>query len=185
MNLAAAQQAARLLAERPEHDWRLDELAALVHLSVSQLGRVFSRRFGRTPMRFLMYLRAHLLATLLRETDLPIAEAMHKVGWHSRGHAARHFKAVFGMSPSSYREIGLNDQSQHVNAPSLKLVEPTRERSERLSRLNQLRGGMASTRPRLREDPPFDPRNFPPWEVKWEVVGSRLRPRPPAFRGRT
>ena len=38
MSLSAAQQAARLLAERPEHDWRLDELAALVHLSVSQLG---------------------------------------------------------------------------------------------------------------------------------------------------
>ncbi len=74
-----------------------------------------------------------------------------------------------------------------------KLVESIRERSERLSRLNQLRGGMGSTRPRLREDPPFDPRNFPPnfplglppWEVKWEVAGSRLRPRPPAFRGRT
>lgn len=106
MSLSAAQQAARLLAERPEHDWRLDELAALVHLSVSQLGRVFTRRFGRTPMRFLMYLRARLLATLLRETDLPIAEAMNKVGWHSRGHAARHFKTVFGMSPSSYRESG-------------------------------------------------------------------------------
>ena len=51
MSLSAAQQAARLLAERPEHDWRLDELAALVHLSVSQLGRMFSRRFGRTRMR--------------------------------------------------------------------------------------------------------------------------------------
>ena len=106
MSLSAAQQAARLLAERPEHDWRLDELAALVHLSVSQLGRVFSRRFGRTPMRFLMYLRAHLLATLLRETDLPIAEAMNKVGWRSRGHAARYFKAVFGVSPSNYRGSG-------------------------------------------------------------------------------
>ncbi|MFC2687951.1 MAG: helix-turn-helix transcriptional regulator [Arachnia propionica] len=105
MNLAAAQQAARLLAERPEHDWRLDELAALVHLSVSQLGRVFTRRFGCPPMRFLMHLRAHLLATLLWETDLPMAEAMNTVGWRSRGHAARHFKTVFGMSPSSYREI--------------------------------------------------------------------------------
>ena len=106
MSLSAAQQAARLLAERPEHDWQLDELAALVHLSVSQLGRVFTRRFGQTPMRFLMYFRAHLLATLLRETDLPIAEAMSTVGWRSRGHAARHFKEVFGVSPSGYRKIG-------------------------------------------------------------------------------
>ena len=34
--------AARLLAEAPQRDWRLRDLAALVHLSVSQLGRAFT-----------------------------------------------------------------------------------------------------------------------------------------------
>ena len=104
MTLSPAERAALLLAERPEHDWRLEELAGLVHLSVSQLGRVFTRRFDLSPMRFLMSLRAHVLARLLLETDLPVAEAMERVGWHSRGHASRHFKAVFGLPPSSYRE---------------------------------------------------------------------------------
>ena len=35
--------AARLLAEAPQRDWRLRDLAALVHLSVSQLGRAFTQ----------------------------------------------------------------------------------------------------------------------------------------------
>ncbi|MDO5084555.1 MAG: AraC family transcriptional regulator [Arachnia propionica] len=103
MTLSPAEKAALLLAENPEHDWRLEELAGLVHLSVSQLGRVFIRRFDLSPMRFLMSLRAHRLARLLLETDLSITEAMERVGWHSRGHAARHFKATFGVSPSRYR----------------------------------------------------------------------------------
>ncbi|MDO5065872.1 MAG: AraC family transcriptional regulator [Propionibacteriaceae bacterium] len=106
MTLSPAEQAAHLMIEHPERDWRLNELAGLVHLSVSQLGRVFTHRFALTPMRFLTALRAHLLARLLLETDLSVTEAMRRVGWRSRGHAARHFKALFGVSPSQYQAAG-------------------------------------------------------------------------------
>lgn len=99
----ATELAARLLAEAPERDWRLRDLSALVHLSVSQLGRAFTRRFGMPPMRYLAHIRAHRLAHLLVETDLPIGVAMTKVGWRSRGHAARQFTDVVGISPSDYR----------------------------------------------------------------------------------
>lgn len=100
---AVMEQAARLLAGSPERDWRLDELAALVHLSVSQLGRAFTRRFDMPPMRYLAHVRAHRLAKLLMETDLPIGDAMNRVGWRSRGHAARQFTAIIGVTPSEYR----------------------------------------------------------------------------------
>lgn len=99
----AAEQAARLLAEAPERDWRVRDLATLVHLSVSQLGRAFTQCFGMPPMRYLARVRAYRLAQLLVETDLPIGIAMSQVGWRSRGHAARQFTAVVGESPSSYR----------------------------------------------------------------------------------
>ena len=56
--------AARLLAEAPQRDWRLRDLAALVHLSASQLGRAFTQRFGMPPMRYLAHIRAHRLAHL-------------------------------------------------------------------------------------------------------------------------
>ena len=99
--------AARLLAEAPQRDWRLRGLAALVHLSVSQLGRAFTQRFGMPPMRYLAHIRAHRLAELLVETDLPIGVAMTKVGWRSRGHAARQFTDVVGISPSEYRRTAI------------------------------------------------------------------------------
>ncbi|OKL50748.1 helix-turn-helix transcriptional regulator [Buchananella hordeovulneris] len=104
----AAEQAARLLTEAPERDWRLRDLAALVHLSVSQLGRVFAQRFGMPPMRYLAHVRARRLAELLVETDLPIGVAMSRVGWHSRGHAARQFTAIVGVSPSNYRRTAVD-----------------------------------------------------------------------------
>lgn len=105
MSRPAAERAALLLAEHPERQWRLEELASLVHLSVSQLGRVFTRRFGEPPMRFLTRIRARRMAQLLAGTDLSVDETMRRVGWHSRGHAARQFRAVVGVTPSEYRAM--------------------------------------------------------------------------------
>ncbi len=104
----AVQRAARLLAECPERAWRLHDLADRVHLSTSQLGRAFSLRFGMAPMQYLARVRAHRLAQLLVETDLPIGVAMSRVGWSSRGHAARRFSAIVGVSPTDYRREAVN-----------------------------------------------------------------------------
>lgn len=111
----ATERAARLLDEAPERDWRLRDLATLVHLSVSQLGRAFTRRLGMPPMRYLAHIRAHRLAELLVETDLPIGVAMTKVGWRSRGHAARQFTDVVGISPSEYRRTAIGRTLTETN----------------------------------------------------------------------
>ena len=101
---AEARTAADLLREDPGHPWALVELADAVHLSASQLGRVFVEAYGQTPMTYLTTLRAEHLARLLRETDLPIEQAMAKLGWHSRGHAARLFRQAVGLTPTRYRQ---------------------------------------------------------------------------------
>lgn len=80
--------------------WTLDELAAQVHLSPSQLSRVFTDAYGKTPSAYLTMLRAERLARLLRETDLPIEAAMRQVGWRSRGHAAQQFRKYVGLTPA-------------------------------------------------------------------------------------
>ncbi|PXA80746.1 hypothetical protein DCC26_03645 [Auritidibacter sp. NML120779] len=99
----ATHRVARLLCQDPAQDWRLRDLADRVHLSISQLGRAFSQRFGMSPIQYLSHVRAQRLAELLVTTDLPIGVAMAQVGWHSRGHAARQFTAIVGVSPSAYR----------------------------------------------------------------------------------
>lgn len=76
-----------------------------MHLSPSQIGRVFVDAYGKTPMTYLATVRAEHLARLLRDTNLPIEPAMRQVGWHSRGHAARVFRQVVGVTPTRYRQL--------------------------------------------------------------------------------
>lgn len=100
-----ARHAVDLLRLNPEQRWTLHDLAAAVHLSPSQLGRVFVYAYGKTPMTYLMTVRAEHLARLLRETDQPIEAAMRQVGWYSRGHAARMFRQAVGVTPLRYRQL--------------------------------------------------------------------------------
>lgn len=102
---AEARQAVELLRSAPTKRWTLGALAEAVHLSSSQLGRVFVDAYGKSPMAYLMTVRAEHLARLLRETDLPIEAAMREVGWNSRGHAARLFRQAVGVTPARYREL--------------------------------------------------------------------------------
>lgn len=94
-----------LLRDAPAKRWTLRELAAAVHLSPSQLGRVFVQTYGKTPLGCLATIRVENLTRLLRQTDLPIEAAMREVGWHSRGHAARVFREAVGVTPSRYRRL--------------------------------------------------------------------------------
>ncbi|GAA1487423.1 hypothetical protein GCM10009626_01690 [Brachybacterium sacelli] len=102
---AEARRAAELLRNAPAEQWTLDALAARVHLSPSQLSRVFTGAFGKTPLAYLTMLRAEHLAKSLRETDLPIETAMREVGWRSRGHAAQQFRKYVGVTPTRYRQL--------------------------------------------------------------------------------
>ncbi|MGP5364904.1 helix-turn-helix domain-containing protein [Brachybacterium tyrofermentans] len=92
--------------------WTLDELAARVHLSTKQLGRVFTDAYGKTPLAYLTMLRVEEMARLLRETDLTIEQAGRQVGWHSRNRASEAFRQATGMTPSKYRALRI-EQNRH------------------------------------------------------------------------
>ena len=102
-----ARKAADLLRRSPQTHWTLSALADQVHMSVSQLVRVFTDAYGKTPLAFLTMIRAEELARLLRDTDLPIESAMRQVGWHSRGHAAQLFRQYVGITPIEYRRLSI------------------------------------------------------------------------------
>ncbi|MBT2483111.1 helix-turn-helix transcriptional regulator [Microbacterium sp. ISL-108] len=104
---AEARRAAELLHQAPAEHWTLDGLATQVHLSPSQLSRVFADAYGKTPLAYLTMLRAERLAQSLRETDVPIETAMRQVGWRSRGHAAQQFRKYVGLTPARYRQLTL------------------------------------------------------------------------------
>ena len=99
-------QLARRLRRQLARRWKLEDLAAEVHLSPSRLSSVFVEAYGKTPLAFLTMIRAEHLAKLLRETDLTVTAAMQRVGWHSRSHATRLFREYVGVTPDHYRTMG-------------------------------------------------------------------------------
>lgn len=100
-------RAAELLREDPARRWTLEDLAEQVHLSPSRLSKVFVEAYGKTPWAYLAMIRAEHLARLLRESDLTVAAAMQRVGWHSRSHGTRLFREYVGVTPGRYRRLGV------------------------------------------------------------------------------
>lgn len=103
---AEARQIADLLSGELSRRWAVAELADKVHLSPSQLRRVFVEAFGKSPIAYLTMLRAERMAHLLRSTELPISVITAEVGWGDADFAARQFRRSLGISPSEYRRIG-------------------------------------------------------------------------------
>lgn len=80
------------------------ELAALAHLSESQLRRRFQRKYRRSPMEYLNRLRCKIGAEMLRHTDLTVAVISEKVGYENPSDFYRHFVALMDLSPSEFRK---------------------------------------------------------------------------------
>ncbi len=74
----------------------------------------FRATFERSPMAFLRDLRLRRAARLLAETDLPVKTVAGRVGFASRSHFSRAFKASFGADPAAYRATAWQDaRSEH------------------------------------------------------------------------
>jgi AraC-like DNA-binding protein len=89
------------LAENFDREITLAELARAVHASPFHLHRVFSAVTGTTPHRYLTQLRVDRACELLRD-GWSVGETALAVGFRSRGHLARVFRAHTGVHPSQY-----------------------------------------------------------------------------------
>ena len=96
---------ADLLATALDRRWSMPELADAVHLYSSQLRRVFTDAFGKSPIAYLTMLRAERMANLLKATESPISVIAASVGWGDPDFAAQQFRRSIGITPSEYRRI--------------------------------------------------------------------------------
>ena len=119
----------RMLRARDTMDRRFAEpldvpaLAAVAHLSVSQVARVFKDTFGETPLRYPQRRRVERAMTLLRQTDRPVTQVAWDVGFASLGTFSRTFSSVVGCSPSEFRAT-----HPPVQVPSCFISQWTRPR---------------------------------------------------------
>jgi AraC family L-rhamnose operon transcriptional activator RhaR len=96
-------QAKDLLEHDLAYPWTLTELSSRLYVGPFHLARQFVRSLGVPPMHYLARWRAMRAAALLAATDEPIAAVGAAVGWPDPSQFSRRFRAVFGVSPRTYR----------------------------------------------------------------------------------
>lgn len=87
----------------------INDVAAHVGVSVSQLNRAFARRYGVSPYKYYMDLRMNTACSLLRNTGLQIQEISRRLQFRDVHYFSTAFKAYAGMSPKVYRRKGIED----------------------------------------------------------------------------
>ena len=78
-------------------------LAELLHLSESQLRRRFLASYGQPPHAFLNRLRCRIGSEMLAYTSRTVEDIAEAVGYGSASDFYRHFKDLFGISPTAWR----------------------------------------------------------------------------------
>jgi AraC family L-rhamnose operon regulatory protein RhaS len=82
----------------------IKELTRTFHVNRTTLTERFREATGLPVITYLIQLRVRLAALMLRDTELSIAEILHRVGFNDHTHFGRTFRKHTGYSPSEYRE---------------------------------------------------------------------------------
>ena len=88
---------------RPDHPWRLRELAKSVGLSRAAFAERFHRLVGEPPARYIRYWRLLKARRELRRTGAPVKDVAAHAGYGSAAGFGRAFRRVFGRAPSAVR----------------------------------------------------------------------------------
>jgi len=86
-----------------ERKWSLYELSEIAHVSEEHLRRLCRKRYGRSPMQHLTFLRIQRAKVLLSSTDEKIETIARLVGYENPFTFSSLFKKWVGWSPSRYR----------------------------------------------------------------------------------
>jgi AraC-like DNA-binding protein len=90
------------LHRKPEHRWKIGELAALARMSRSAFCAEFSREIGESPIAYARNLRMHAAARSL-EKGMTVKHAAAIAGYSQPYGFQKAFRRTFGSSPSSWR----------------------------------------------------------------------------------
>jgi AraC-like DNA-binding protein len=101
--LPPVQRAINRLREDPLRDWSLKRLAAEHGVTREHLTRVFTDQLGQPPHAWLTRRRLDHAITLLRGSDLPLADVARQAGYGSPHTLARQVRRHTGLAPATLR----------------------------------------------------------------------------------
>lgn len=106
----------------------VESLARGVHMSAGHLSRQFKLAYGESPYAYLMTRRIERAMTLLRRGDLSVTEVCLAVGCQSLGTFSTRFTELVGVSPSVYRERGVEYRPGMLPCIAKQVTRPIRNR---------------------------------------------------------
>jgi AraC-like DNA-binding protein len=80
----------------------LDDLASLVNMHPSSVGRYFKKNTGYSPVDYINHIRIGYVCRMLINNNLSISGACFEAGFNNLSHFNRVFKKIKGISPSEY-----------------------------------------------------------------------------------
>jgi AraC family transcriptional regulator len=86
------------------HDLSVIELATVAQMSPDHFARLFRQATGRTPHQYVIMCRLERAKRLLMETELPILDIGHQVGFTDQSYFTAVFRKHVATTPKGYRD---------------------------------------------------------------------------------
>jgi AraC-like DNA-binding protein len=102
----------RYLQQRVADPVKLEEVAAVAHLTPAAFCRFFKSSTGKTLVGYLHELRVSMASRLLLETDMPVSEVALESGFANLSNFNRRFREQKGLSPREFRASTRWERSQ-------------------------------------------------------------------------
>lgn len=102
----------------------MDTIAEMFHFSAHYLARVFRRKYGLSPLAYLVQVRMNYAKDLLAHTRLPIRDIAEQTGYSDLYYFSKLFKKQSGITPVQYRLKFLDIGSNRPIARSNPLIAP-------------------------------------------------------------
>lgn len=91
------------IGEHYDRDITVKSMSRYVMMGENYISALFKKKTGHTLIHYLHGVRMEKAAVFLRETDLPVHEVGHRVGFPSDNYFIKIFKRWTGCTPSQYR----------------------------------------------------------------------------------
>ena len=102
--ISAVKGAREVMIKDPGERIKVEELAALSHMSVSLFNSVFSRIYGDTPYSYLKKYKMNIAASRLSDSDDDICDIAMDLGYNNASKFSVAFKSYYGQLPKDYRK---------------------------------------------------------------------------------
>ncbi|MBO3462689.1 AraC family transcriptional regulator [Aetokthonos hydrillicola Thurmond2011] len=97
-------QATEYINENLEKDLTLNELSAVVGMSMYHFSRLFKQSTGFSPHQYVLNCRIEKAKRLLIRTEEAIDQICQQVGFQNQSHFTNVFRKLLGTTPNAYRK---------------------------------------------------------------------------------